>query len=88
MPLNKSNWLAKRDSAFNLERGRTPNSTKSLSMSVRGGEMKATGADENGRDYTAEELINAAQQLINLSARFTKFLEGKNLGEDVSEPST
>jgi hypothetical protein len=77
--LKKWNALRNAIAHSTWKEGDRPGSVKPFGLSVRGGDATFTGLEEEERDYTAEELINIANQLINLRDRFRRYLKSVDL---------
>jgi hypothetical protein len=54
--------------------GSRARSIKPLSLSIRGGTVSSTGLDADERDYTDEELVNIAKEMVKLHERFRDYL--------------
>jgi hypothetical protein len=72
--LNKRNALRNAIAHQAWKKGLRPNSIKPLGLSVRGGSVSFAGLQEDERDYTVDELIDIANELIRLYEQFRDYL--------------
>lgn len=69
------------------KRGKRPGSVMPFGVSIRGGEADYIGFNDE-RDYTIDELISIANQLVGLRTRFSDYLRSIGLlprSEDIAE---
>jgi hypothetical protein len=66
-------------------RGSRPESIKVISISAKGGKAKVRGTDDGLRDYTVDELIDIANELLLFVEGFASYLrKEKIIGRDDS----
>jgi hypothetical protein len=83
--LHKYNKLRNAIAHSSWKEGSRPESVKPFGMSVRSGDTTVVGMDDEEPDYTAEELINIANELITLRDRFHRYLMSEKLLPDALE---
>jgi hypothetical protein len=59
--------------------GKRLGSIKPFALSARGGKVTAIGFDQDERDYTDEELVDIANELISLRTQFQEYLYSVDL---------
>lgn len=59
--------------------GARPRSIKPFSLSVRGGSVTTHGMEHDERDYTDEELVDIANEMVKLHDQFQQYLLSADL---------
>jgi hypothetical protein len=77
--LHKHNGLRNAIAHSTWKSSARPNAVKPLSLSVRGGAVTFKGIEDDEPDYTDEELVNIANELIRNYEQFRDYLLSVNL---------